>query len=264
MLKNIISCRSHCFKEYEIFGYPHLYEIGIRYLEIFNPGQKGVDNIKNILNSYSGMHIKSIQTTIPIKEIDPSNKMREDVFDIAKELNATHIFVPLNPEGVKEEDWIKRLRLVGDVAQEYGLIVTLETHEPLVTNGDIGCSTMKKINHPAIKINFDPANIYFLNKDPDLKTELRKVLKYVASVHLKESNKKFKTKYFPGLGEGEGCINFKEVFTMLNNRMDPCPFNGPFTIEIEGIYGEKKQTLDDLKRRVTNSVEYLKHIGVIS
>jgi inosose dehydratase len=151
---------------------------------------------------------------------------------------------------------------VGDVAQEYGLVIILETHPPLILNGDVGRKTMEKVNHPAIRINYDTANMFHYNKKIDGLEELRKILPFVEGVHLKESNKKFKSWYFPGFGEGDGCMDFKGVFDLLNNREEPVPFFGPFTMEIEGIKGEKKLTLEESKARVAISVDYLRNIGV--
>ncbi len=263
MGKNLISCRPGSYDGYILHAYEHLYEIGIHYLEIPNPGLSGVDTLKDILSDFSGMQVKSIQADIPIAKNDPGELMQESVFDVMKALGATHLFVSLKPDRIKEKDWIPRLRGVGDVAKKYGVTVILETHPPLFPNGDVGIATMQKVNHPAIRINYDTANMYFYNKDIDAIADLKKVLRYVEGVHLKESNKKFKTWYFPGLGEGEGCIDFKSVFSLLNSRTDPGPMFGPFTLEIEGIKGEKNLTLEEAKARVANSVKYLRNLDVI-
>ena len=263
MGKNLISCRPGSYDGYILHAYEHLYELGIHYLEIPNPGLKGVDSFRDLLSDFPGMQVKSIQADIPITKKNPGELMQESVFEVMKALGATHLFVSFNPGNVKEKDWISRLQQVGDIASEYGVRVILETHPPLFLNGDVGLATMKKVNHPAIRINYDTANMYFYNKNIDAIAELKKILQYVEGVHLKESNKKFQTWYFPGLGEGEGCIDFKSVFSLLNSRTDPGPMFGPFTIEIEGIKGEKKLTLEDVKNRVTNSVKYLRNLGVI-
>ncbi len=265
MGKNLISCRPGSYNGYILHAYEHLHELGIHNLEIPNPGPSGVDTIKDMLSDFSGMQIKSIQADIPIANNNPAELMQESVFDVMKALGATHLFVSLDPKKQKttEKDWVPRLQAVGDMAKKYGVKVILETHPPLFPNGDIGIATMQKVNHPAIRINYDTANMYFYNKDIDAITDLKKVLRYVEGVHLKESNKKYKTWYFPGLGEGEGCIDFKSVFSLLNSRTDPGPMFGPFTLEIEGIKGENKMTLDEVKARVANSVKYLQKLGVI-
>lgn len=243
MRKNLISCRPASYGSYALYAYEHLYELGIHNLEIPNPGPQGMDGIKDILGDFPGLKVKSIQAEIPIGKKNPGELMRATVFDVMKTLGASHLFVSLKPGKLKEKDWVPRLRGVGDIAREYGVLVILETHPPLLSNGDVGITTMQMVNHPAIRINYDTANMYFYNKNIDAIADLKKVLRYVEGVHLKESNKKFKTWYFPGLGEGEGSIDFKSVFELLNTRTDPGPMFGPFTLEIEGIKGEKKKTL---------------------
>ena len=264
MPENIISCRPGSYGDFGLHAYEHLYEIGIRNLEISNPGATGVESTLDLLGDFHGMQVKSIQAIIPITEDDAGNLMREEVFEVAKALGATHIFVSLNPDKIKERDWVRRLRGVGDVALEFGLVIILETHPPLIKNGDVGRATMEKVNHPAIRINYDTANMFHYNEGIDGITELEKILPYVEGVHLKESNKKYQEWYFPGFGEGEGCVDFKGVVDFLNNRQDPGPFFGPFTMEIEGIKGEPKLTLEETKARVANSVEYLRSLGIFT
>ncbi len=263
MGKNLISCRPSSLGPFTLYAYELLPELGIQNLEIPNPGPSGVDGIKDILRDFPSLRVKSIQADIPIAKENPGEFMQESVFNVMKTLGATHLFVSLNPKKTKEKDWVPRLRGVGDMAKKYGVTVILETHPPLFPNGDVGIVTMQKVNHPAIRINYDTANMYFYNKDIDAIADLKKVLRYVEGVHLKESNKTFQTWYFPGLGEGEGCIDFKSVFSLLNNRQDPGPMYGPFTLEIEGIKGEPKLTLEEAKARISKSVTYLRNLGVI-
>ena len=56
------------------------------------------------------------------------------------------------------------------------------------------------------------------------------------------------------------CIrdSFKAVFELLNSR----GFEGPFTMELEGIEGENIDRVGILKR-VEDSFQYLKNLGVI-
>ena len=86
--------------------------------------------------------------------------------------------------------------------------------------------------------------------------ELEKIRSYVASVHLKDTNGKPKTWYFPTLGEG--VVDFPKVFQLLNE----VGFHGPFTLEMEGIQGENL-SFEETHQRIVDSVNYLRSIGVI-
>ncbi|MBN2445168.1 MAG: sugar phosphate isomerase/epimerase, partial [Phycisphaerae bacterium] len=87
--------------------------------------------------------------------------------------------------------------------------------------------------------------------------ELRKVLKCVGAVHLKDTNGGYHTWNFPALGRG--VVDFRRTFELL----DSVDFTGPFTMEIEGIEGEKKseRLICD---RIAESLGYLRGLGVMA
>ena len=68
---------------------------------------------------------------------------------------------------------------------------------------------MKGVNHPNVRINFDTGNIYFYNQNTDVVAELRKIIDYVASVHLKETDGGYESWNFPALGKG--VVDFPAV-----------------------------------------------------
>jgi inosose dehydratase len=94
----------------------------------------------------------------------------------------------------------------------------LETHPPFCTNADKMLETMEKVNHPNIRINFDTANIYYYNKFEvgDGIKEMEKVKQYIASIHLKESNGKPETWWFPPLGSNGGIVDYKKIFYIIS------------------------------------------------
>ena len=113
------------------------------------------------------------------------------------------------------------------------------------------------INHPCVGINFDTANVhYHTNRKIDTVDEIQKILDYIRAVHLKDTMGGYHAWNFPALGEG--IVNFKAVFELLNSR----GFEGPFTMELEGIEGENIDRAGILNR-VEDSFQYLKDLGVI-
>jgi sugar phosphate isomerase/epimerase len=107
-----------------------------------------------------------------------------------------------------------------------------------------------------VRVNFDTANVYYYNRDVDAVTELKKLIEYVASVHLKETNGQYETWHFPALGKG--VVDFPEIFRLLNAR----GFYGPFTMELEGIKGEEWDEAATIQC-VADSVAYLRRIGAM-
>ena len=76
------------------------------------------------------------------------------------------------------------------------------------------------------------------------------MLPWVVSVHLKDySGTGPKQWAFPTLGKGH--VNFREVFRLLEGR----GFDGPATLEIEGVEGETL-TESQMKERVEESVRH--------
>ena len=144
---------------------------------------------------------------------------------------------------------------IGEAAAEKNVVDALETHPDLATNGDVAVETMLGVNHPNIRVNFDTANVHYYNEGVDTVEELGKVLDYVASIHLKDTNGAFKTWHFPALGEG--IVNFPKVFEMFSAAGK----DGPYTLEIEGMEGED-MTREEVEQRVEKSYEYLKSQGL--
>jgi len=148
------------------------------------------------------------------------------------------------------------LRALGDYAAERGLVIALEVHPGLTTNGTACRETMDKVDHPNVRINYDTGNVFYYNDDLDPAEDVKVIADYVSHVHLKDSLGKTGEWAFPALGEGK--VDFPGVFAAL----DTVGFKGPYSIEIEGRAGESP-TLKEHVAEVRKSVDYLKRIGVL-
>ena len=150
------------------------------------------------------------------------------------------------------------LRDIGDYAAARSLTVCLETHPGVTNNAAQMLRTMQELQHPAVRLNFDTANILYYNEGADVLAELRAVLPYIGHVHLKDSRGRLHDWYFPALGEG-GAVDFAAVGQILNDG----GFFGPFSIELEGIQDEPELTLDQRQDRLQRSVDYLRKVGFL-
>ena len=169
-------------------------------------------------------------------------------------LGCSIMFVSARRGDLPPETAYARLREAGEVAAGHGVTIVLETHPDLITNADVALQTMRGVDHPHVRVNFDTANIYFYNRGVDGVAELRKIVPYVAAVHLKDTDGGYRHWHFPALGEG--IVDFAGVFDVL----DAAGFAGPCTLEIEGIEGEQK-TAELVRRRIAQSVDYLRSLG---
>jgi L-ribulose-5-phosphate 3-epimerase len=153
---------------------------------------------------------------------------------------------------------IATLREVGDYAAARDLTVCLETHPGITNNAAQMLRTMQELQHPAVKLNFDTANILYYNAGADVLAELRTVMSYVGHVHLKDSRGRPRDWYFPALGDG-GAVDFAAVGHILND----IGFFGPFSIELEGIQDEPELTLEQRQERLQRSVDHLRKVGFL-
>jgi inosose dehydratase len=151
---------------------------------------------------------------------------------------------------------VAHLRQIGDTAEECGIAVALETHKGPTQNAAAMLALMSDVDHPHVRLNFDTANILYYNEGIDLYGELELVKHLVRNVHVKDSRGRFEDWYFPAVGDG-GSVDFTRVRQVL----DTVDFNGPYTIEIEGIGGEPEPSLDERQERIARSVRHLRSCG---
>lgn len=260
MPENLIAVRPGCYGKFHKDAFAHLPTIGIRHVEIHPPAPAEWSALKAELATH-----KIIVSSVG-GGVDCSKPESIEAFAIlakaAQEFGAKIIFLSIKTGGRDVKECYGILRQFGDAARSFGATIALETHPDLVTNGDIAAQTMAGVAHPNVKLNYDSANLYYYN---DMKNggadgivELKKFMPYLGAVHLKESNGKMKTWYFPGLHEGDAIVDFPEIFRLCNS----IGFHGPFTMEIEGIEGESL-TREQSFARMENSVKYLRSIGVM-
>ena len=230
MTQNIISCCPVSYGKYQDKMYEHLVKIGINHVELPMPKPQEVNKIRKELDKH-GLSVASLQAPCNIQNEHVSEEFRVPI-EVAEKFEAKRVFVSVHAGELERKTVYERLRELGDLAAEKEMFIILETHPNMVTNGDVGLQTMKGVNHPYVRINYDTANMYYYNENIDGVEEMKKILDYIEGVHLKDTNGKPQKWHFPTLGEG--IVNFAKIRELLNKR----DFFGPFTIEIEGIKDE--------------------------
>lgn len=254
-MANLIACRIGSYGKFQARGWSHLPELGIRQVEIVLPAAGEKEDMKKRLAD-NGLSASSLQCKCDVSDENVATAMRAQL-EVCAEFGAKIAFVSAKAGETEPARVWERLRAVGDAAAAYGVTVVLETHPDLVTNGSVGRETMAAVDHPNIRVNFDTANVYYYNHDVTTAGELEKVITYVASVHLKDTNGGFEDFHFPTLGTG--VVDFPEVFRQLGER----GFTGPYTMELEGIRGVEYDEAGRLQY-VADSVAYLREIGAFA
>lgn len=155
----------------------------------------------------------------------------------------------------EEQQLVRHLRAIGEAAAARGLVYCCETHPGACQNAERMLETLQRVDHPHVRLNFDTGNLFYYNRDVDLADSLRRVAPLVRHVHLKDTPGGYRQWHFAELGSG--CVDFTLVRTIL----EQAGFEGPYSLEIEGIEGEPEPTLAVLHARVVASVAHLRHCG---
>ncbi|MEP0841335.1 MAG: sugar phosphate isomerase/epimerase [Phycisphaerae bacterium] len=253
-MKNLIACRVASYGDYQERAWTHLPSLGVRFVEIPVPEPGELKALSAKLRDH-GLAASSLQARCDVTAGDAVEVMRPQL-EACRELGAKVCFLSAKAGSADRKEVYSRIQAIGEVADGLGVVVALETHPDLMTNGSQALETMKAINHPSVRVNFDTANVYFYNQGVTAVGELRKIVDFVAAVHLKETPGGYQEWNFPALGRG--VVDFPQVFNLLNDR----GFRGPFTLELEGTRGVTRTEAQQLQY-VEESVAYLRRIGAM-
>jgi len=247
-----IACRPSSYGEFAAGALEHIASVGLRHVEIMVPPVDAIAETRERL-ARLGLTASSMHGECDVTRPDVPEQVARQMPTLAA-FGCPIMFVSVRRDDVPPETAYERLRRAGDIAADHGVTIVLETHPDLITNADVALETMRGVDHRHVRVNFDTANIYFYNHDVDAVAELRKIVPYVAAVHLKDTDGGYRHWHFPALGEG--IVDFSGIFAVL----DEAGFAGPCTLEIEGIEGEHA-TEDLVRKRIADSVKYLRALG---
>jgi len=249
---NLLSCNLGSYRGHYEAGLNHLPTIGVKHVEI---GLPSADEVENVLANLAAHGLRPA-TVMAHAEVKTDEFVDQFVSHcaVASRTGVKVIFTSVHAGETPKADAYARLRKVGDEAAKYGLLIAMETHPDLMQNGDNALETLRAIDHPNIRMNFDTANIMYYNEGTTTVAELEKIAPYVASVHLKDSNGRPHAWDFPTIGTG--IVDFPRVIRILND----VGFTGPFTMELEGVEGQQFNA-DDACEDVAASVAYLRSIA---
>lgn len=252
MATNLLSCNLSSYGKFKDAAYDHLPSIGISHVEVPAPAPDEIDKLQAKLSKH-GLAASSLIQRIQIESENAVDSFIPGLV-AAEAMGARIIFTSVKAGDLDRRLVYDRLHAIGDEAGKRGITIGMETHPDLITNAEVAIETMHGVNHPNVRVNYDTANIHYYNHDVDSVDQLRKVIDYVGSMHLKDTNGEFETWFFPTFGQG--IVDFKAVFDLLSTQ----DFHGPYAMEIEGCAGEDLNEVETCKR-VADSVAHLRNIG---
>ncbi len=241
-----LAVRISSYGKFQDAAWEHLPSIGVHCMFLPVPKPEDVDATMTKL----GQH--NLRALVMRGDTDWS---KDDCVDklvpqlaICEKMGTRFMFLSVKCNGAPKEDVYGRLRRAGDAAKAHNVTLTFETHPELGTNGDVQLETMAAVNHPNVRVNFDTGNISYYNKGGDAVTELKKVVRMLGTMELKDHNLEPESWTFPVLGRGK--VNFPEILKILRENK----FAGPITIEFEGTKGveldeaQTKQSIAEIGR----------------
>ncbi|MCH8829258.1 MAG: sugar phosphate isomerase/epimerase [Planctomycetes bacterium] len=272
----LVSCLSNSYGRFGARGaIENLRAAGLEFLElpIRTAGQESIFGDEPLVTTDStdadlqavDELLKKHDVQVCSCNITSGNPLDHSVVEVTKKklLIASRFGVDLVVGGAGEADddesreqLYRHLREIGDCAAELGITYCFETHPGLCVNHRGMLETMAALDHPHLKLNFDTANILYYNEHIQVEIALAKVCPHVRHMHLKDSRGEPGEWYFPALGRG-GAVDFLQVYEIMRD----CGFNGPFSLELEGIEGEGELPLEEYQQRVIDSVEQLRYCG---
>jgi L-ribulose-5-phosphate 3-epimerase len=248
----LLACNLGSYGRHREVAWEHLPSIGVRHVEIGVPQADHVEAVRARLAAH-GLTASTLQAPCDASS-DEGIAQFGRAADVARQMGVKILFVSVKEGDAPRAEVYRRLRAMGDLAGERDVILAVETHPAVAHNAEAALATMAGVDHARVRLNFDTGNIYFYNEGADAVAELARVAPYVAAVHLKETDGGYRSWNFPALGEG--VVDFPAVFRILAER----GFQGPCTMELEGVQGETL-TEEGARARVASSVEYLRRIG---
>ncbi len=252
--RSLIACRFSSYGPFEARAFEHIAAVGLRHVEIMVPAADELEATMAALQRH-GLTASSMHGQCDVGRADLAEQVSAQMPAFAA-LNCKTMFASAQRGELPADTVYTRLRAAGAAVAEHGVTIVLETHPDLMTNAEVALRTIRAVDHPQVRMNFDTANLYFYNRGIDCVQQLREVVPYVAAVHLKDTDGGYQHWHFPALGEG--IVDFAGVFEVL----DQAGFTGPCTLELEGIEGEEKTELL-VCDRVAASVEHLRKLNRI-
>jgi len=247
-----LACRMASYGAFEEGAWTHLPTLGLRHVFLNVPEPEQVEATLERLNKH-GLAPLVMRGAADLSQPASVDELNAQLAT-CRRMGVNYMFLsPKHGDAPREVAW-ERLREAGAAAAAHRVVIALETHPDLGTNGDVHLETMRAIDHPYVGVNFDTGNITYYNRDRNAVDELKKIIDFVATVEFKDHNGEFETWVFPPLGQGQ--VDFPGVLRVLQEHR----YTGPVTLEFEGTKGvelDEAQT----RRAIEESVAYLRALG---
>jgi sugar phosphate isomerase/epimerase len=169
---------------------------------------------------------------------------------------AADMGIPIVNTGAADEEgqevaerFYRNIVPLAELAAELGVLIGIETHGSLTGTGEECVAVMTRLNHPHVRINYDPANlIFYRGVRPE--ADIAIVAPYVAHLHVKDKASLERQKWdFPAIGDG--IVDWDIVF----GELERVGFSGPASLEVE-LDGHPRSP-EEVDQALCRSVKYM-------
>lgn len=135
------------------------------------------------------------------------------------------------------------MRQAAPYAEDQGVVIALKPHGGLSTTGPDTLAAVRRVDHPAYRVCFDPGNLlYYAGERPE--QSLPQLAPYVAAMCIKDETGGSGPGRTVTVTPGDGDVDFHEVFRILRDHA----FAGPAAVETLGP-GDRPEAVDEHGRR---------------
>jgi sugar phosphate isomerase/epimerase len=180
--------------------------------------------------------------------------------DVARSLGVARVTCDAGAEDdpAAWDAFVAAWRRAGDACGERGLTVCLRTGPGPCGHHRGMETTLRAVDHPAVRLDFDTGWYACLNGESSVETGLARVCHRVGHAVLRDATGAWGERHFPELGCG-GAVDFLRVLQLLR----PCGFEGPYAVATPGTFGARASTYDECVRRLRASRTYLARLGYL-
>jgi len=265
MMKNILSCSSHCYSRYSFDrALAGIVRAGLQYVEVAAvPGhtehvkpeamdRKQMREAGRHIRSF-GLEISGISGHCNLASSEGTGLFLKRI-EFAYENEVKYVISAegmIKSEGDKD-NFFYNMENIASQAGRRGITVCLETHGGILGNADECKKTLERIGSEHVKLNYDPANlIYFEGRRPE--RDMAKAIAHIGYFHIKDKLEGKGVWNFPAIGDGN--IDFK----MLLGKLYKNRYDGPLSFEIE--FTEKGSgSPEEVDLAVAKSTAYINNV----
>jgi sugar phosphate isomerase/epimerase len=131
--------------------------------------------------------IKATGGIVPDQYWDQNQKRVSDAIDMTSELGVEYLslhFGFLDPTDTKSAAKLSdRCKMLADKAAEKNILLLMETGQE---TADELCHFLQQLNHPALAVNFDPANMILYDKGSPIEA-VQTLAPWIKHIHIKDA-----------------------------------------------------------------------------